>query len=249
MMPTAFLVDAFSEVTFYAGAMGLLLWYALCRSLECGPRAITAGDLDKLRRIRSWYLTLPISIVFGYVLGPSYMMQLVVALLDGPPAVVAFLTTENAVARGAAMCICAFFVLDLVVGVIEYRDKLQMSTGWVHHSLYYVLYTYLYSIGGTQYLIAGACCEIPTSIMALGTIFPALRNDIAFGLTFFVTRICWFVLLLAVYCTPAYNTFLPLYIATPPLIAAIGMHLWWMRLWFVGMSLRARIAAKAKAVV
>jgi hypothetical protein len=232
---------------FIVSCVGLIAWYYyFCRFLERGPAAITPSEKEKQRRSRSWYLTLPISLWFGYVLGPWYIVRMLTALSTGPLAVVEFLTTENVIARSSAICISAFFILDIVIGCIEYRDQLKLSTGYIHHFLYFFLYGTLLHMGGTQYTIAGAVCEAPTFIMALGTIFPAFRNDYAFGATFFFTRIAWFVLLFVVYSISAYNTFLPAYLFAPPLIAAIGMHIWWMMAWFKGMALRrSKITAKS----
>jgi hypothetical protein len=222
--------------TFAACAALFLAWYAACRACER-----RSGDASRRRRERAWYLTSLISFYFGWVLGPLYAARLLLALRAGAPAVAAFLTTETALGRSAAAAMATFLVADLAVGVLEYREHIHFSTGWAHHSLYAVLYVQLISMGGTNFALAGACCEMPTFLMALGTIFPSQRRDLAFGATFFVTRIVWFAVLFAVYAQPAYNSFLPATLFAPPLVAALAMHLFWFRAWLVSQGKRAKV--------
>jgi len=225
--------------TFAACVGAMLLWYGACRALERPPPPGDAPALARVRRARAWFLTLPISFYFGFVVGPVWAVRLLAALHAGAPAVFSFLSTESDVGRSAAVAMVTFMVLDLAVGVLEYREQIQVSTGWAHHFLYTVLYCELLRRGGTQFVIAGACCEMPTFIMALGVVVPAQRRDMAFGVTFFFTRIVWFVLLLCVYAVPAYNELVPPVLFVPPLVAAIAMHCWWWRGWLVGQGRRA----------
>jgi hypothetical protein len=229
----------------FVGMAAQTLWYVICRFFE-RPTSAEPSERNALRRKRSWFLTLPISFFFGYVLGPVYVLELLVALRDGAPAVVKFLLTENIYGRVGALSMIGFMSLDLIIGSIDYREQIRMDTGWVHHTLYLMLYSTMAAYGGTQYLIAGACCEMPTFIMALGTVVPELRQELAFGVTFLFTRIIWFSLLLVVYSISSYNAWLPAYLYAPPLVAAIAMHIWWMRAWFVGMIVRRKRAKENK---
>lgn len=219
-----------------AGAF-LLAFYAAARALE--PARAPSAPVEPVRRARAWYLTLPISFLFGFVLGPWYMYQTVAALRAGAPAVVAFLSTESVAGRAGACAMVAFMLLDLIVGLHQYREQIKLSTGYIHHAIYLTIYITLIHLRGTQYLLAGACCEMPTFLMALGTVAPAARADLAFGATFFVTRIAWFALLLYIYARPEYNSFLSWPLYAPILVGAISMHVWWFVAWGNGMRRRA----------
>lgn len=88
-------------------------------------------------------------------------------------------------------------ILDLAFGCMFYRDQLGLLTGWVHHTLF--IWMSLSSTTGNGLFIttppyassfAFMCIEeIPTAILGLGSIFPSLRSDWGFGLTFIPTRV------------------------------------------------------------
>lgn len=220
-----------------------LAWYALMRLTERAPAS--PADAAATRRKRAWFMTLPIALLFGWIVGPAYVAQLLAALAEGAPAVVAFLRTENDVGRACALSMIAFMSLDILVGVVDYREQIQLTTGWIHHILWSMLYITVYRMGGTQYVIAGACCEMPTFLMALGTVWPGLRQDLLFGATFFFTRIVWFAVLLVVYSISAYNTWLPAHLYVGPIVAALAMHIYWFRSWGIGQLKRAKKAKVA----
>lgn len=158
------------------------------------------------RKARAWALTLAVATLFGFVIGIPNAYALTAALLTGDPAkVAALLSTETPFGRFCATYMVTFLALDLAIGVIDYSEQLQLLSGYVHHVAYCALYSYLLYWGKTQFVLVGAICEVPTAIMALGTIAPALRQDAGFGVSFFFTRIVWFVVLLVVYCLPQYN--------------------------------------------
>lgn len=89
-------------------------------------------------------------------------------------------------------------IMDIVLGLAFYREHLYMVTTWVHHSVYIWLMVLLVTGDGyvatlpSPYTPAFMCAlleELPTLILAIGTIFPQYRQDFAFGITFFITRI------------------------------------------------------------
>jgi hypothetical protein len=93
----------------------------------------------------------------------------------------------------AAIGLSAFFISylisDLVIGTIEYRSQIHPLSGWFHHTLYTFIVFYL-----IQWQICGAFCifaflELPTLLLAIGTIKKELRTDKLFGFVFFSTRI------------------------------------------------------------
>jgi hypothetical protein len=99
--------------------------------------------------------------------------------------------------------ICIFFGLacfyDLLFGIVFYPAFVQSLTGYFHHSLF-IWMMILSCTGNGGFLNARPFAsafvymlieELPTFILALGSIVPSLRTDIGFGVTFFMLRICY----------------------------------------------------------
>ena len=90
-------------------------------------------------------------------------------------------------------------VFDLICGVLFYRKQLGILTAWIHHSLF--IWTMIAASTGNGGFIqtkpfASAFAivvieELPTFLLALGSVLPIFRTDLGFGLTFFIFRICW----------------------------------------------------------
>jgi hypothetical protein len=173
-----------------------LTFYALLRPLFPAPRQ------------RAWILTLAVSALFGLLVGPLYLLTFFTALAHPSPAAALgrALEAEGWPDAAAASFMITFLALDITIGRLDYAEHLRLDTGYIHHAVYLPIYSYMLYFGFTPFLLLGACCEVPTFIMALGTLFPGLRQDLAFGVTFFFTRIVWFIVLLAVYLHPVANT-------------------------------------------
>jgi hypothetical protein len=82
-----------------------------------------------------------------------------------------------------------FLVMDLAIGMFYYRAKIDLLTGWIHHITY---------LGVLSWAIANQYCgvfvtlcvlEIPTCVLALGSVRSTLRRDYVFASSFFATRI------------------------------------------------------------
>lgn len=97
--------------------------------------------------------------------------------------------------------VCLWFALanifDLAVGSVFYPKYVGFLTGWVHHSAF-IWIMYACTSGNTPWgpvrpfssLFLFHCIEeLPTFLLALGSMFPSLRSDLGFGVTFFLFRI------------------------------------------------------------
>jgi hypothetical protein len=89
-------------------------------------------------------------------------------------------------------------IMDLALGWVYYREHLYLLTTWIHHIVYIWLMGLLITGDGyfvslpSPYTPAFMCAlieELPTFILALGTVFPQCRQDLAFGVTFCLTRL------------------------------------------------------------
>ncbi|KAG0338416.1 hypothetical protein BG000_004001 [Podila horticola] len=79
--------------------------------------------------------------------------------------------------------------MDIVVGLIYYREKITFMSGYFHHALHLLMCVIAFHCNTIDNLVIFLLVEVPTSILALGFMFPRFRNDKLFGMLFFIIRI------------------------------------------------------------
>ena len=62
---------------------------------------------------------------------------------------------------------------------------------WFHHTCYLGFFGWLCAAGYSVGIMTTMPLEIPTMVLSLGRVFPALRQDLAFGASFLVFRIAY----------------------------------------------------------
>lgn len=82
-----------------------------------------------------------------------------------------------------------FLIMDLCIGVIFYKNKIDMLTGWVHHITYLITLTWAIYNQYSSIFVMMCVLEIPTFLLALGSVRSHLRRDYLFASTFLLTRI------------------------------------------------------------
>ncbi|CAE6494064.1 unnamed protein product [Rhizoctonia solani] len=92
-----------------------------------------------------------------------------------------------------------YLISDLVVGSVFYRQHITLATGWIHHTLYFALIQYVVSVGWSNIFCLGLIMEIPTMLLALGSLNPRWRSDYLFATVFFSTRILLHLVLIVAY--------------------------------------------------
>lgn len=133
---------------------------------------------------------------------------------------------------------CIWFALmnfaDILFGMIFYFKYLGFTTAIIHHPLY--IWIMITCITGNGIIVnvkpfASGCMiltieELPTFILALGTIFPQFRTDIGFGMSFFLLRICLHSYIL-------YSIINLQFGMTPIVLLSITnlFHIYWFYLW------------------
>jgi len=151
------------------------------------------------------------------------------------------LTSENFLGKdnvSTITCIifAVFNICDLLYGLIFYRKYLGFLTAYVHHTLYIWL-MYFAVTGNGLFTINAPFApgfmwniieELPTFLLALGSIFPSFRTDFGFGVTFLVLRILYhFYLTVFAIRSGAYGyTVLFVY------LLSLTQHLNWFYTWF-----------------
>ncbi|GAN08967.1 conserved hypothetical protein [Mucor ambiguus] len=131
-----------------------------------------------------------------------------------------------------------FLITDLVVGSIFYSSKIELLTGWIHHITYLGTLTWAIHNQYTAVFIMMCSLELPTFILALGSVRSQLRRDYVFASTFLVTRILFHAY--AIKCAWVMKPYGPVVTA---LSAFFPVHCFW----FYGfIKQQIRLAAKRK---
>ena len=127
-------------------------------------------------------------------------------------------------------CVVIFFassnVMDLVLGTIHYPSQLDPLTSIFHHIFYVTFMLILLQHHYSRGFLLCFVMEVPTGLLALGSVWHHLRTDLGFGITFFITRL-------------VFNVYLAcrLYFLSPEgmiwrvCAAVLCMHLFWFYKW------------------
>ncbi|KAG2360617.1 hypothetical protein BDR07DRAFT_1412113 [Suillus spraguei] len=97
--------------------------------------------------------------------------------------------------EGTARFFQAYLVADLLMGTIYYRSKVNLLTGWIHHSVYIFIVEYTCRMGWSHLFVLCAVMEVPTFLLAIASLDARFRSDLVFALSFFATRIVLHILL------------------------------------------------------
>ena len=201
--------------------------------------ACTDASSKTVRKTRAWLLSLHISFLFGCLLAPLYLFWTVRAVQQGTGAFDTFWRAETYVERGLCLYFVAFCLVDLLIGMLEYREYIAWDTGILNTSvfIFIVLYVFLKHNLGVFFLIYSPF-EVPTFILALGTVFPSWRSDLWFGVTFFAFRIVYHIFMFA-YCLVV-ATSVPAWAVWASGTLPLLFHFVWFFKWGVGQLKRAR---------
>ncbi|KAI8368387.1 hypothetical protein EDC96DRAFT_505425 [Choanephora cucurbitarum] len=115
-----------------------------------------------------------------------------------------------------------FLVMDLSIGFLYYRSKIELLTGWIHHLTYLATLTWAIHQQYTGVFVMMCCLEIPTFILALGSVRSRLRRDYLFAAAFLLTRIIFHMY--AMQCAWAMKPFGPVFMA---LSVFFPVHCFW----------------------
>jgi len=102
-----------------------------------------------------------------------------------------FVVSDDDFSRSICIFFKAFLVIDIIIGMIDYRSQVQILSGWLHHFFYAGFLSWILSSNISVGFALVTPLEFPTLFLSLGSVFPSLRTDMAFGLVFLVTRIIY----------------------------------------------------------
>mmetsp|Transcript_31352 Transcript_31352/g.43497 ORF Transcript_31352/g.43497 Transcript_31352/m.43497 type:complete len:283 (+) Transcript_31352:106-954(+) len=130
----------------------------------------------------------------------------------------------------------SYCVVDLFVGVLDYRDQLSLLTTWIHHVVYAWLMTSVLNNSVGNAMVIFFLEEVPTVILGLGYIEPSWRSDFGFGGTFLILRLFFHVVLLSHFLVWRHHHVLGWY--WPCVAFSLILHMHWFYSWYIGMQKR-----------
>ncbi|KAH0483289.1 MAG: uncharacterized protein KVP18_004776 [Porospora cf. gigantea A] len=93
--------------------------------------------------------------------------------------------------------IVSFYILylhlDMLGAALIYWDHMDPFVGWLHHIVYILICNNALYWNWTVGLAAMFVEEMPTALLSLGQVFPQMRTDVGFGVTFISTRIIYHI--------------------------------------------------------
>ncbi len=128
---------------------------------------------------------------------------------------------------------------DIAIGLVLYPEYVGLLTGWIHHCTFiWIMWS---SATGNGFIFqvrpfSSTFClslieEVPTFLIAFGSIFPQFRTDLGFGITFFLFRIVYHLYtFIYAYKSGVDFPVLVLFMLT------LMLHLFWFSSWFVKYS-------------
>ncbi|KAI8372845.1 uncharacterized protein BYT42DRAFT_547887 [Radiomyces spectabilis] len=83
----------------------------------------------------------------------------------------------------------SYLVLDLSLGSLYYKNRITVATGYVHHTLYVIILFWLMRQRSASFFVVNSLLELPTLILAVGSLKQKWRCDFLFAFTFFLLRL------------------------------------------------------------
>ncbi|KAI9315637.1 hypothetical protein BX666DRAFT_2028533 [Dichotomocladium elegans] len=99
------------------------------------------------------------------------------------------LSTESNWHTASVCFFVAYLVLDLTLGCVYYRRRITVVTGWLHHTLYIGILLWFLRHRIASFFCMAAILELPTLILAIGSLDKQWRSDLLFASVFFILRL------------------------------------------------------------
>lgn len=147
-------------------------------------RTLYAGKTDVDERKRAWIITTFAALVVSLVSIP-YVVDFLYMGMDWTKVT----PHRESISDPVCTFFIAYLVSDLLTGLVYYRRCVNLTSGWLHHSIYAVWCVCWIKMNWSHAFATGAALEIPTWVMGLGVLNPKLRSYWAFTLSFLATRI------------------------------------------------------------
>jgi hypothetical protein len=133
----------------------------------------------------------------------------------------------------------AYLIIDLYIGHYDYRKYMDNLSTYFHHIVYSLINIFALYTGFFPMYFLHMLSELPTFLMGIGQFDTTLRNDNLFGLTFFLTRILYHI-----YLTWTFRHNTTVLILS---LAALCLHIYWFKGWFVKYFLKIKDTKDTKS--
>ena len=203
---------------------------AFCCGLICVVFFAAKPFYKNNERGTSWIITCLSSFLLS-VCGSMQVIKFVMGLEGFEQEVI---YSDNFLDR---ICVTFFLwvnLMDLILGFFYYPSQLNILTSYAHHIFYILWILGLMAhrtTHGFQYCFFE---EIPTFLVAIGNLSPALRSDLLFGLSFFWIRIVYHIYLCYRLMKCMWNSW-----AWVVSSSVTIMHFFWMYKWLGSMRRRS----------
>ena len=216
--------------------VGWALYYVLARQLLALKFKPASGgvavDTHESLRARSWLLSLLMSAILTVVGG--YYIHVVFATYwaEGWHAVHDYMSSTTPLSRHLNLAFSTFLLADLSIGYMDYRKHLALLTGYVHHTVYFFTLVWFMFEHLDNFFPSFAPCELPTLMLAIGSIHAPWRIDLPMGVSFFFTRVlyCGALFFIIAWVEGPYK--LRSWLGTGILL----LHVFWFRSWLRSYS-------------
>ena len=121
-----------------------------------------------------------------------------------------------------------YLLADLSVGIFKYPEYMQITTGYIHHSIYLFINYISFNNNLNNIYLLFFVSELPTLILSIGQFDSKLRNNNLFGITFFSTRIMYHMLLIYKYISLPYISIFG--------SLTLTVHCYWFKGWVIKYS-------------
>ena len=172
---------------------GGFFWFLQNLETKSKKNEIEARAFEKQA---SWFLTMMSSLICTIVSTP-FVIQFVYSDFN-----MELLSTDNRFHTGFVCFFITYLILDLGLGCLFYRQRITLMTGWVHHLFYIVTLLWFLRLQISSMFTIVSILELPTLILAAGSMVHEWRSDFLFGSTFFVLRLvahAWMMIALKKY--------------------------------------------------
>ncbi|KAI8388551.1 uncharacterized protein BYT42DRAFT_560471 [Radiomyces spectabilis] len=130
---------------------------------------------------------------------------------------------HDSVAQTALVCFfIVYLVLDLSLGSVFYRRRITILTGWVHHTAYIVILLWFLHRRISSFFAMASILELPTLILAIGSLKKKWRSDLLFAASFFLLRLVLHICM--IFMLRRYRRVDTLWMIA---VAVLPLHLFW----------------------
>eukprot|EP01038_Epipyxis_sp_PR26KG_P005196 gene5196-7233_t len=134
--------------------------------------------------------------------------------------------SEEYVSRFVLLFFMAANIMDLALGITNYPEYMDPLSTIAHHFFYIAFIAILlYHRYSTGFMLCFPM-ELPTFVLATGTIWKSLRSDLAFGISFLLTRIMYNIYLAYQLAVISYEGLI-----WKICVGVLVLHLFWFSKW------------------